>query len=109
MVKKIQEITIHFLICLAQILFTIPQTKAANDEEKIIDVPTYPKYKMGGWIAKAGSCKIGFKPVPSFGTGNKFKKGFEVKRMNNKNPIIINSWNNIVNNLYLLNNFFWTN
>ena len=36
----IQEIPIHFLICLAQILFTIPQTKAANDEEKIIDVPT---------------------------------------------------------------------
>ncbi len=57
-------------------------------------------------MANAGSCKIGFKPVPSFGTGNKYKKGFEVKRMKSKNPIMINSWNSIVNNLYLINNFF---
>ena len=35
-----KEITTHFFICFAQILFTIPQTKAANAEEKIIDVPT---------------------------------------------------------------------
>ena len=48
-------------------------------------------YKIGGCIAKAGSCKIGFNPVPSFGIGNKSKKGLEVKRINNKNPIIINS------------------
>ena len=78
-------------MCLAQILFTIPQTKAANDEEKIIEVPTQPRYKTGGCIANAGSCKIGFKPVPSFGIGNKFNKGFEVKRINNKNQTIMNS------------------
>ena len=42
---------------------------AARAEEKIIDEPTYPKYKIGGWIAKAGSCKIGFKPNPSLGIG----------------------------------------
>ena len=37
--------------------------------EKIIDDPTYPKYRIGGCIANAGSCRIGFKPNPSFGTG----------------------------------------
>ena len=42
---------------------------AAKAEEKIIDEPTYPKYKIGGWIAKAGSCKIGFNPKPSSGVG----------------------------------------
>ena len=42
---------------------------AARAEEKIIDEPTYPKYKIGGCIAKAGSCKIGFKPNPSLGIG----------------------------------------
>ena len=42
---------------------------AARVEEKIIEDPTYPKYKIGGWIAKAGSCKIGFKPNPSLGIG----------------------------------------
>ena len=43
---------------------------AESDEEKIIEVPTYPKYKIGGWNAKAGSCNIGFKPNPSLGIGN---------------------------------------
>ena len=42
---------------------------AARADEKIIEDPTYPKYKTGGWIAKAGSCKIGLRPNPSFGTG----------------------------------------
>ena len=62
---------------------------AASAEEKIIDVPTYPKYKIGGWIARAGSCKIGFKPRPSFGIGNKKLNGFEVSNKNKKNPEII--------------------
>ena len=56
-------------------------------------------YKSGGWIAKAGSCKIGFKPIPSLAIGNKTLNGFEVKRINNKKPNIIISWNKIVNNL----------
>ena len=42
---------------------------AAKTDEKIIEEPTYPKYKIGGWIAKAGSCKIGFNPRPSAGVG----------------------------------------
>ena len=44
---------------------------AESAEEKIIEEPTYPKYKIGGWTAKAGSCNIGFKPNPSFGAGIK--------------------------------------
>ena len=57
-------------------------------------------------MANAGSCKIGFKPVPSFGIGDKFKKGFEVKRINNKKPRIITSWKSTVSNLYLEDSFF---
>ena len=34
---------------------------------------------MGGWIAKAGSCKIGFKPSPSSTTTEFTRNGFEVK------------------------------
>ena len=56
----------------------MPQTNVASDDEKINEVPTYPTYKSGGWIANAGSCKIGFKPNPSSGTGKIFKKGFDV-------------------------------
>ena len=93
-------------ICLAQVLFTEPDIKAASEEEKIIDVPTYPKYNIGGWIANAGSWSIGFKPVPSFGIGNKLINGFEVKRINNKNPAIIISWKNKVRILYLFERFF---
>ena len=42
---------------------------AERAEEKIIDEPTYPKYKIGGWIAKAGSWRIGFNHNPSLGEG----------------------------------------
>ena len=83
-----------------------PDINAANDDEKIIDVPTYPKYRIGGWIAKAGSWRIGFKPVPSFGIGNKSLNGLEVKRINNKKPRIITSWKSTVSNLYLEDSFF---
>ena len=38
---------------------------------------------MGGWIANKGSCKIGFRPIPSFGTGKIILKGFEA--FNKKN------------------------
>ena len=48
---------------------TIFKVVAAKTDEKIIDEPTYPKYKIGGWIAKAGSCSIGLSPNPSDGTG----------------------------------------
>ena len=72
---------------------------AAKDEENTNEVPTYPKYKIGGWMANAGSCKIGLSPRPSVGVGNKYSKGFEVKIIKSKNPNMITSWNTIVNNL----------
>ena len=31
---------------------------------RIVD-PSLPKYIIGGCIANAGSCKIGFRPIPS--------------------------------------------
>ena len=71
-----------------------------------MEVPTYPKYNIGGWIAKAGSCKIGFRPNPSLGTGSKRLNGFEVKIKNKKKPVIISCWKKIVKNLYLIGCFF---
>ena len=67
--KKIQDIKTQIFICLAHSLVMWLTNVAESAEEKIIDVPTYPKYKIGGWIANAGSCKIGFKPNPSWGVG----------------------------------------
>ena len=39
---------------------------------------------MGGWIANAGSCKIGFKPSPSSTNTEFTRKGFEVKITNSE-------------------------
>ena len=39
-------------------------------------------------MARAGSCKIGFKPSPSFGMGEIMLKGLELNNKNNKKPII---------------------
>ena len=105
-VKNIQDKKIHNLICFAQRLFTFLQTSAESDEEKIIEEPTYPKYKIGGWIASAGSCKIGFKPKPSFGIGKIWLNGLEVFIKKIKNPIIIISWKIKVNNLSLIGLLF---
>ena len=88
-VKKIHDKKIQILIDFAQVFETKFKIIAEREEEKIIDEPTYPKYKTGGCIARAGSCNIGFKPVPSFGIGYKFVNGFEVKRINSKKPNII--------------------
>ena len=49
---------------------------------------------MGGWIASAGSCSIGFNPVPSVGIGKIFVKGLDVKSINRRKPKIIISWKN---------------
>ena len=57
---------------------------------------------MGGCIAKAGSCKIGFKPKPWAGIGNNSSKALDVKRAKSKKPIIIKFWKKIVSNLYFL-------
>ena len=58
-------------------------------KEKAAEKPTYPIYNKGGWIAKAGSCKIGLNPRPFEGIGKVVSKGLDVKSINNKNPIII--------------------
>ena len=50
-------------------------------------------------MARAGSCKIGLRPWPSLGIGNKLINGFEVKRINSKKPNIIICWNIIVRSL----------
>ena len=68
---------------------TLLLTSEDNEDENNIDVPTYPKYSMGGCIAKAGSCNIGFNPNPSLGIGNKRLNGLEVIIKNKKKPVII--------------------
>ena len=70
-VRKIHEAKTHFLICNAQFFDIKPSIVADKADEKIIEEPTYPKYKIGGCIANAGSCNIGFNPNPSSGVGNK--------------------------------------
>ena len=70
-VKNTQDSKTHFFICVAHSLLILLSVAAASVEEKIIDDPTYPKYKIGGWIANAGSCRIGFNPNPSSGIGYK--------------------------------------
>ena len=79
---------------------------AAIEEDNIIDEPIYPKYKIGGCIAKMGSCRIGFNPSPSFGEGNKWLNGLEVRIRKKKNPIIMICWNNNVNIWYFFGSFF---
>ena len=59
---------------------------AARADENIIDDPTYPKYKIGGWIAKAGSCSIGLRPKPSSGVGKIKLNGFDVSIKKIKKP-----------------------
>ena len=49
-------------------------------------------YSNGGWIAKAGSCKIGLNPKPFSGIGIILSKGLEVIIVNNTKPIVINAW-----------------
>ena len=71
-------------------LFVIKFSDVAdNADEKIIDDPTYPKYKIGGCIAKAGSCNIGFNHNPSSGVGKRKLKGFDVLIKKTKKPTII--------------------
>ena len=75
---------------------------AAKADENIIDDPTYPKYKIGGWIAKAGSWSIGLRPIPSSGVGKIKLNGFDVWIKKRKNPIIIICWKIKVKSLYLI-------
>ena len=49
-------------------------------------------YSKGGWIAKAGSCKIGLKPKPSAWMGLIISNGFDVRTVNNIKPAVINAW-----------------
>ena len=57
-------------------------------------------------MAKAGSCKIGLRPNPSMGIGNKKLNGFDVAKTNIKKPIIIICWKVTVKTLYLFDSFF---
>ena len=51
---------------------------------KEITNPTYPKYNIGGCIAKAGSCKTGFMSAPSIApNGSILSNGFDVNSKNN--------------------------
>ena len=77
----------------AQLVETIFKVVAAKTDEKIIEEPTYPKYKIGGCIASAGSWSIGFNPSPSDGTGKRMSNGLEVFKTNIKKPITIIWWN----------------
>jgi hypothetical protein len=66
--------------------------KVATLIEKAAEKPTYPIYKSGGWIAKAGSCRIGLKPNPFSTVEIIFLKGLEVKIVNNIKPAVIKDW-----------------
>ena len=48
-------------------------------------------YSSGGCIARAGSCKMGLKPNPLVCITGILSKGFDVRRVNNINPIVINA------------------
>ena len=56
-------------------------------------------------MANIGSCKIGFNPSPSLGTGNKSLNGFEVKIKKTIKPKIIICWKITVKSLSLIDLF----
>jgi hypothetical protein len=47
-VRNIHDANIHFFICFAQSELILLFIVAAKDEENTNEVPTYPKYKIGG-------------------------------------------------------------
>ena len=53
-------------------------------------------------MAKAGSWRIGFSPIPSLGIGKIWLNGLEVFIIKIKKPIIIICWNSKVKILYCL-------
>ena len=87
-VWKNQEINTHGFVTFAKFFPLNLQIKDASAKEKYIDEPTNPKYNSGGCIASAGSCNIGLRPKPSWGTGNILLNGFEVVIKKIKKPII---------------------
>ena len=60
-------------------------------------------------MANAGSCKIGFKPRPSKGTGNNLENGFELLNKKIRKIIISKFWNNKVKILNFLSLFLLIN
>ena len=60
-------------------------------------------------MANAGSCKIGFKPKPSKGTGNSPENGFELVNKKIRKVAINKFWNNRVKILKLLSLFLVKN
>ena len=65
---------------------------AAKTDENIIDEPTYPKYKKGGWIANPKSCNIGLKPSPSILGKNSLVNGLDVNKIKLMNAEAIRPW-----------------
>ena len=53
-------------------------------------------YRTGGWIAKAGSCKIGFKPKPSLTSTELTKNGLEARITNEEKHRNKKDWKTIV-------------
>jgi len=52
-----------------------PVTRAAMAKANGMVNPTYPRYRLGGWMAMAGFCSRGFMPSPS-GCGGCVAKGW---------------------------------
>ncbi len=90
MVKKIHATKDQFLISFSHSNSKFPWKRYALMKLKEITNPTYPRYNIGGCIAKAGSCKTGFMSAPSIAPkGSILSNGFDVNSKNNKKPRII--------------------
>jgi len=59
---------------------------AAQAKAKLTLMPTYPVYRIGGWIAIAKSCSSGFRSFPSTGGRNETLEGLEVESKNSMKP-----------------------
>src|SRR5210317_58485 len=84
-VRKIQATKDQFFISCSHCSSKLPLSKYAVIKLKEITNPTYPRYNMGGCMAKAGSCKTGFISAPSTAPNGKIlSKGLDVKSKNNR-------------------------
>ena len=90
MVRNIQAMIDHFWTISSHSISELPLIKKAIAHANGIPKPTYPKYKVGGWITKAGSCSTGFMSAPlDGGTGKIVWNGLDVNNKKSKNPTII--------------------
>ena len=76
----------HFWTISSHSISELPLIKKAIAHANGIPKPTYPKYKVGGWITKAGSCSTGFMSAPlGGGTGKIVWNGLDVNNKKSKN------------------------